>query len=314
LVSLWVLGRRLLGRRGTFLLRSIASELAFRVGLYERADETGREDGISAMVCTLNEEDWVVPSLVSVEDLVDEYVVVDSSTDRTPELVERLKEERGLNARLFKIPPGSLTAAKNLAIKEARHKWILHWDADFVAFESMPKRVKEIVESLDARRHYLVYWKYLTFCGDLAHLCSNPYHVEHWLFTYSSKIRCEDLDFGRGIVMDALVAPLRLYKAVYVDEVLGVHLAYVRRPERLAAKLLLGQRRKELKEAVARGASFDEALRASARKAYETEDLREAGLRIIAEMTSKLPKYEGPLPKILLDYASKSSWARSLLP
>ena len=43
------------------------------------------------MVITYNEEDWIEPSILSIKDLVDEYVIMDSSTDRTPDIIERVK-------------------------------------------------------------------------------------------------------------------------------------------------------------------------------------------------------------------------------
>jgi glycosyltransferase involved in cell wall biosynthesis len=60
------------------------------------------------MVITYNEEDWIEPSILSIKDLVDEYIVMDSSTDKTPEIVERVKSEHGLNIKLRRIPPGNI--------------------------------------------------------------------------------------------------------------------------------------------------------------------------------------------------------------
>lgn len=82
-----VLARRILERRGTFLVRNVVSSLAFHCGLIPPANTLGREDGISALTCTYNEEDWVEVSLLSLKDLADEIVVLDSSTDRTPDIV-----------------------------------------------------------------------------------------------------------------------------------------------------------------------------------------------------------------------------------
>ncbi|MCX8199224.1 MAG: hypothetical protein N3E36_04240, partial [Sulfolobales archaeon] len=76
MVSTLVLVRRILGRRGVFLLRNIVSGLTYYAGLYEYADSTGRGNGISALMCTYNEEDWVEAAVLSVKDLVDEYVAV----------------------------------------------------------------------------------------------------------------------------------------------------------------------------------------------------------------------------------------------
>jgi cellulose synthase/poly-beta-1,6-N-acetylglucosamine synthase-like glycosyltransferase len=101
ILNLRAIARRILGRRGTFLLRNTVSEIAFRIGYYE--DPRSRPQGISAMVITYNEEDWIEPSILSIKDLVDEYVIMDSSTDRTPDIIERVKSEHGLNIRLLLV-------------------------------------------------------------------------------------------------------------------------------------------------------------------------------------------------------------------
>jgi hypothetical protein len=124
-----VIARRIMGRRGVFLLRNTLSEISFRLRLHSDSISEGREFGVSAMVCTYNDEDWVVPALLSARGLVDKYVDVDSSTDRTPELINELREEEGLNIRMTRLPPGDLAQARITAIKNARHSWILYLDA-----------------------------------------------------------------------------------------------------------------------------------------------------------------------------------------
>jgi len=138
-MSLRVLVRKILGRKLTFKLRNTVSEIAFRFKAVPPATSINREDGISTTTCTMNEEDWIEPSLLSIKDLVDEYIVIDSSSDRTPEIIRRTAEEHGLNLKMKKIPPGDLAKAKNLALKLSNYKWILSWDADFIARENMPK-------------------------------------------------------------------------------------------------------------------------------------------------------------------------------
>jgi hypothetical protein len=74
-------------RKGTFLLRNIVSDLFYYTGFGEKID---RPDGISAVTILYNEEDWIRYSLLSIKDLVDEYIVMDSSDDRTPEIIREL--------------------------------------------------------------------------------------------------------------------------------------------------------------------------------------------------------------------------------
>lgn len=314
MVSIIVLARRILGTRGAFLLKSVISSLAYYTGFYEYADSTGREDGISALMCTYNEEDWVEPSILSIKDLVDEYVIVDSSSDRTPDIVESVKRERGLNIKLIKIPPGDLAVARIAALKNSSYKWLMLFDADMVLYERGVNILRDLVESLNPRRHYVVYWKYLLLCGDVYHLCGeNPYHVEHWLLTHSDKLTYKYLDYGRGVYMEALIAPLRLYKPVSVNEVLGVHLTRVRSPEKLALKHIRLEHRRLLLEYTSKGLTAEEAIVRIARGVYGVENLRELGEKLIKEMVFKLPRYDeskyGPLPRVLLNYIEKKAQA-----
>ncbi|MEM1732257.1 MAG: glycosyltransferase [Desulfurococcaceae archaeon] len=310
MVSFIVLTRKILGRRGVFLLRNAISSFTYHTGLYEYADSTTRHMGISALMCTYNEEDWIEPSILSIKDLVDEYVIVDSSNDRTPDIVRSVIEEHGLNIKLIRVPPGDLIQARLIALRNSSYKWLMSMDADMILYEKGIKIIRDLVEELNPRRHYLVYWKYLLLCGDLYHVCGeNPYHVEHWLFTYSSKLKYKYLDFGKGVYMEALIAPLTLYKPIYMDEVLGVHLTKVRSPVKLALKHLRLEHRKTLLEYIKAGLDAEKALLKIAHDVYGTENLEEIGTRLIKGSVDRLPRYDeskyGPLPKVLLDYVKK---------
>lgn len=316
MISPYALVRKILGRKGTFLLRSIVSSISYGLGIYEYADSTGRDEGISAMVCSYNEEDWVEPSLLSIKDLVDEYIVVDSSTDRTPLIINEIKREYGLNIKMIRTPPSSLSEIRKIALSNASCKWILHWDPDFIAYDNTPEFLKELISNLDKKRHYLIYWKHLVFCGDLKHLCNRIYHVEHWLFTYSKTLTYRDLRVRRDKVTDVLIAPARLYKPIFIDRVLSVHIAWVRNPERLAVKYLWYKYREDFNELVKQGYRFEEVAIKYAEKTYGTSDLKTVGLRIMSEMTRDLPEYReelyGPLPRVLIEYLNKKE--KTLIP
>lgn len=310
MVSLAVFARKIIGRRGVFLLRNILSSLAYYTGLYEHPDSTGRPKGISALMCTYDEEDWIEPSMLSIKNLVDEYVVVDSSSDRTPEIINSVAKEHGLNVKLLRQPPGDIVQARLTALRSSSFRWLMPIDADMILYEKGVKKIRELIESFNPRVHYLIYWKYLLFCGDLRHVCSEePYHVEHWMFTYSKKLTYKYLDFGRGVYMDALIAPLRLYKPVIINDVLGVHLTRVRSPEKLALKHVRLEHRELLLKYTKSGFSSEEATLKIARDIYGVEDLRQLGLKLIEQFVKGLPIYEeqkyGPLPRILLDYLNR---------
>ena len=325
--SFRVLARRVLGRRGVFLLRSIAVDFMKILRLYKGPRSSGRPPGISAMVCSYNESEWIEASILSAADVVDEFIVVDSSTDDTPEIVRRVMEEQGLNIRIYRTPQGSLSRARNMALARSSYRWILHLDPDIVLYRSASRAIRSVVEELDrSDTHYLVYWRYLTFCWDLGHLCKEPpYHVEHWLFTWSPRLHYRDVHVSGEKIYDLLIAPLTLYKAHYIREVLGVHLNLVRRPARLAVKRIWWMYRDTLTRLAEEGKGFEEAALETARRLYGVDTLEEAGRLMLEELAKNHPRYEprihGPLPEVLKEYiASKSRedeyyrWISSTIP
>lgn len=86
--------------------------------------------------------------MLSIKDLVDEYIVVDSSTDNTPEIIKQVAREHGLNVKIYRIPWDDLVKARNIALKESSYKWILHWDGDFIATDNMLSFIEDFVTSL----------------------------------------------------------------------------------------------------------------------------------------------------------------------
>lgn len=293
ILNLRAIARRILGRRGTFLLRNMVSEIAFRIGYYE--DPRSRPQGITAMVITYNEEDWIEASLLSIKDLVDEYVIMDSSTDRTPEIVERVKNEHGLNIKLYKIPPGNIVGTRNEALRRSSYRWILVWDGDFVLYEDKVKFIRGLIENLNPRKHYLIYWVMIQLCGDLYHICENYMHIEHWLYTWSSRIRYTYLG-----TRDSLVSPINLYKALFIKEPLGLHIQ-ARSPRRTAIKHLWYVYR-EYFERTRRNP--EEIAKELALRRYGTQDLEAIGKKIIEDTVKKLLEYKGPYPSVLKRYLS----------
>jgi len=300
--KLWYYGRRVLGRRGTFLLRNIISTIAFYLRLIPPATSTSREDGISAMVCTYNEEDWIEPSILSIKDLVDEYVVIDSSTDKTPEIINNLAKEYGLNVKLFRIPWGDLVCARNMALKKSKFKWILLWDGDFIASDDMPSFIKSFIDSLDERKYYLIYWPMVNLDVDLFHQSpSFPIHIEHWLFTYSPVLRYEWVS-----IYETLIAPLRYYKAILIRKYLGMHLRSVRSPIRLLYKSLWWRMRREGLE---RKIDLDKYVKTKIKELYGTDDINEAAKIHVENLLKKMMPYNKnkyiDYPRILKEYVKR---------
>lgn len=85
-----------------------------------------KKSSLSLCMIVKNEEAYLQECLESVEDVVDEIIVVDTgSTDRTVEIAQRF------NAEVHHIPwEDDFAAARNESIKHANGDWILQLDAD----------------------------------------------------------------------------------------------------------------------------------------------------------------------------------------
>src|SRR5262245_9349207 len=91
-----------------------------------RVSSGSNEVLLSAALIVRNEERVLGGCLLSIRDVVDEIVVVDTgSRDRTPHIA------RNLGARLYDFPwRDDFSAARNHALDRARGEWILYIDAD----------------------------------------------------------------------------------------------------------------------------------------------------------------------------------------
>ncbi len=108
---------------------------------YETEDEQA-SSGVSVSLCmiTRDEEKKLPKCLDSVKDLVSEIIIVDTgSRDRTIEIA------RSYGARVLRFEwKGDFATMRNLALKEARHPWILHLDAD-EALEAVDRETLHLV-------------------------------------------------------------------------------------------------------------------------------------------------------------------------
>lgn len=303
LKKLRVLARKVLGRKGTFLLRNAMSTLFINLGLVENATFIGKDDCVSAMVLTYNDSDWLEPSILSIKDLVYEYVIVDSSTDETPKILTELRDTYNLNMNIIRIPPGDLVNARNTGLNNVSCRWVLIWDADFIAKPELITEIKRLITRLDNKYYYLVYWPMIKICGDIFHVCREIHHIEHWLYTWSPKLRYEEIAGN-----DSLIAPLTMYRAIMIPKPLGYHIVDVRNPKRTAIKHLVWKK-PWLKEYLAKGYSIEEVARIKAREIYGTDNLEEIGRHIMKEKAKRLPVYDksvfGDYPEILKKYIRK---------
>lgn len=115
---------------------------------YEPDLSLNREDGVSAIVRVKNEEEFIIPSLLSIKDFFDEIIIIlNCSTDKTFELVDSLNLP---NLKIFNydqpiVPAGpesvdvdansvhNIVYFTNFCISLSSRRWIYRWDGDNVA-------------------------------------------------------------------------------------------------------------------------------------------------------------------------------------
>lgn len=99
---------------------------------------------ISACIITLNEEANLPRCLESIQDVVDEIIIVDSgSTDRTNFIAT------DFNARFIRNEWNGYVAQKNFAISKAKFNWVLSLDAD----EELSHELNESLSALKLNEH-----------------------------------------------------------------------------------------------------------------------------------------------------------------
>lgn len=94
---------------------------------------------ISVLIISKNDEDVIGDAIKSVKELASEIIVVDDSTDKTPEIAEKL------GARVFKNTFRDFSDQRNLAATLAHNQWIFYLDCDERATSDFIKEVKEKV-------------------------------------------------------------------------------------------------------------------------------------------------------------------------
>lgn len=132
-----------------------------------------RPNGISALVRVRGDEEWIEPCLRSVRAFADEAVVLDNgAAPDTRESLARVAGELGGFLRLESCPDLDFVTLSNRGLALARYRWLIRWDADFVAYTSGPHDIRGLrryLLDLDPRRYYLVYVRAAEVAGDLFH-------------------------------------------------------------------------------------------------------------------------------------------------
>lgn len=292
-------------RTVTATLRSFLSYLP-SIGLVSKP--TFREDGISAIIPTKNEE-WIEPSLRSLKHFADEVVVVDSSTDDTPNVIKRVAAEEELNLRLIRykenvnsiMSQGDTQVEKlNIALQNTHYKWISKWHPDFIARTSGELNIvhlREKILNLNNGRYFQVFPSILRLGLDLFHFAGVSTNEAHQ-FTYSPK-----LVFKNKGKWQPLIVP-RFYKSVRVKEIFIFHLTFVKSAEYLLCRRFRTDWR-ELND-YDRFPTLQEYTKYRVEKDWDIKDMKEVAAYNLMELCKSMAPYDknrfGEYPKVLKDY------------
>lgn len=152
-----------------------------------------RKDGISFLVPVKNEERWIKPCILSIIDVADEVIVVDSSTeDKTTEIVDALAKQYGKikHIRFYWNGNNAIALARHIALTSTQYKWIIDWEADQIVKTEGLLVWFDRLKHLDKSKYYMIDLPRLNFACDLQHLYKPlPFGYQGRIFTWSPQLR-----------------------------------------------------------------------------------------------------------------------------
>jgi len=160
------------------------------IGLTEKP--ISKPNGISVFMRAKNEEDWIKYSILSISDFADEIIVGDNgSQDKSVQIVKDLID-KGLNIKLYECPEMRINELTNFLLKKASYRWVMKWDADFVARttgEYSISTLRQKLLNMDRDRYYLMELSHICLSGDLYHQNPNELtHKEEYIYTNSDRL------------------------------------------------------------------------------------------------------------------------------
>lgn len=223
---------------GVYLARICVGNLFWPLGAISKSH---RENGISVIMRTRNDEEWLDLSLLSIKEFADEIIIIDrSSTNSTSKIVNSLVEKNFENITFIDcresplVSPDStqvLTKDRNEGLKRTHFRNIVLWGPDVVAKTSEKHDIRELrsrILNLNPKIPYVVFLPLVNLDGDLFHQQKNvKISDEARCATYSHSIRF--INTGR---LEVFHIPL-YFKPIHVNEIHAFHLNTVKSAKRL---------------------------------------------------------------------------------
>ncbi|MDR2720596.1 MAG: glycosyltransferase [Nitrososphaerota archaeon] len=169
-------------------------------------------EGVSFVVAVKDEERWIRSCILSIVDVADEIIVVDSSVeDGTTEIVESLAAEydKIRHIKFYYEGPNAIALAQHIGLVSAKYKWIFKWDSDNVARSSQAlQQWMDRLKQLDKDRYYVIDIPRINLEGDLEHQSRRMPFGDYGalLFTWSPELRwiIKESNSGEQILGDSI--------------------------------------------------------------------------------------------------------------
>ncbi len=152
-------------------------------------------DGVTFLIAVKDEERWIKPCILSIQDVADEIIVVDSSVeDNTTKIVDELAKANSKikHVRFYWGGSNAFALSLHIGLASASYKWVFKWDSDLVAKSTEAMREwLDRLKRLDKDRYYVIDVPRINLEGDLHHQpkCCPFGAYEGRLFTWSPELR-----------------------------------------------------------------------------------------------------------------------------
>jgi len=290
--------------RLTRLLRGVFSS-APGLGLVGRPS---RPRGISVMMRVKDENDWIEPSVRSIQSIADEIVIVDNgSTDGTFETIQRLIHEGTGNIELWQKPDLDYCSLSNFALEQTKYRWAFNWDGDMVAHTSGEwdiSGLRDRLLALNPRKYHLIYLRLINLAGDLSHQDpSEMVHIEEYIHTCSDSVIF--VHPGRH---EALKFPF-YYQPLFWFEPYAFHVNI--KPARRMLLRYFWEEWMEMKE-YERYPTLEHYMKAEIMDTFGTDSVEEAQSICVARVCRDFIRFDlevlGPYPEMLEPYLENPAY------
>jgi glycosyltransferase involved in cell wall biosynthesis len=118
------------------------------------------KDGVSFVVPVKDEEQWIKASILSIVDVADEIIVVDSSVeDNTTTIIQDLAAlySKIKHIRFYWQGANAFALACHIGLTCTSYRWVFKWDSDYVikSKEAMQEWIGRL-NKLDKNRYYVI--------------------------------------------------------------------------------------------------------------------------------------------------------------